>query len=112
MRLHDVIALEKGIFAVLAVRNSNLAHLDFCIAVLLLCWQLQRDVEKALMDLHIGLPTSRMRTAGMIAEEPAKPTARMPRDRSVLNRYRNYLRQWVRLWSAGVTRHRRMSRKC
>ena len=64
------------------------------------------------MDLHIGVPAPRMETEGMIADEPTGPTARMPRDRGVLNRYRNYLRQWVRHWRAGVARCRRMRRKC
>ena len=84
----------------------------FCIAVPLLGWQLQQKVEKALIDLQIGVPTPRMGTEGMTADESNGPTAGMPRDRNVLNRYRNYLRQWVRRWRAGVTRCRRMRRKC
>jgi hypothetical protein len=82
------------------------------IAVSLLCWQLQQQIEKALTDLHIGVPAPRIGTEGMITDEPTRPKARMPRDRRVLNRYGNYLRQWVRRWDAGVTRCRRMRRKC
>jgi hypothetical protein len=66
----------------------------------------------ALVNLDIGVPASGLRATDVTLETPTDPTARMPRDRSVLNRYRNFLEQWVRLWRAGVTRRRRLQRKC
>lgn len=75
-------------------------------------FELQREVEKALVNLEIGVPTSHLRASTSIQPLTTKPAARMPRDRAVLNRYRNYLQQWVRLWRAGVTRRRRVQRNC
>lgn len=68
-----------------------------------LCRQLQREVEKALVALQIGVPPSQM-----VLQEISQPdAARTARDWGVLNRYLSYLQQWLKLWCAGLRRRRR-----
>ncbi|XP_021930777.1 uncharacterized protein LOC110835153 [Zootermopsis nevadensis] len=74
--------------------------------------QLQRQVKKALMDLQIGVPAQPVRrTITSVKETTDAAAAGMARDRGILIRYRNYLRQWVRLWCAGARRRRRIQRR-
>jgi hypothetical protein len=70
---------------------------------------LQYEVKMALMNLQIGVPLPPLRHKLVILHEPTDVADGMAR--VILNRYRNYLQQWVAMWCAGARRSRQIQRR-